>query len=56
MKDVINISIDGDKIVMRAIRNPREGWEKSFKRMNENADDRLLIIDFFEDENIEVYY
>lgn len=55
MKDVINISIDEDKIVLRAVRNPREGWEKSFKCMNEHADDRLLIIDFFDEENLEVY-
>ena len=32
---------------------PRESWEEDFKRMHENADDELLIDDFFEDENLE---
>lgn len=53
MMSVVDITFEEDKIVLRAVKNPRDGWDKSFKRMNENADDRLLINDVFEDENLE---
>lgn len=53
MKDVLDISFEEDKIVLKAINTPRQGWEKSFKKMNEIGDDKLLINDFFEDENLE---
>ena len=32
---------------------PRKGWEKAFKKMHENGDDKLLMADIFEDENLE---
>ena len=32
---------------------PRNNWEKAFKKMNKNGDDKLLISDVFEDENLE---
>jgi antitoxin MazE len=32
---------------------PRQGWEKSFKKMHENGDEKLLIDGIFEDENFE---
>ena len=32
---------------------PRKGWEKSFKQMNANGDDKLLIDDVFDDETFE---
>lgn len=31
----------------------RSGWDQAFKEMNQNNDDRLLIDDVFEDEEIE---
>lgn len=31
---------------------PREGWEDAFKEMNTNGDDKLLLPDVFEDEDL----
>lgn len=35
---------------IKPLARPRKGWEKAFKRMAENGDDRLLINDTFDDE------
>jgi putative addiction module CopG family antidote len=32
---------------------PRQGWDLAFKQMHESGDDKLLMPDVFEDENIE---
>lgn len=29
------------QIIIRAVRNPRSGWDKAFKRMAQNGDDTL---------------
>ena len=34
-------------------KEPRAGWEKAFKKMHENGDDKLLIDDVFEGETPE---
>lgn len=34
-----------EKIILRPVREPREGWENSFKQMNDNNEDRLIIND-----------
>ncbi len=33
--------------------SPREGWEESFKLMNQNTEDTILIDDVLKDENFE---
>ncbi len=38
---------------MKSSKKPREGWAAAFKQMHKNGDDKLLIEDVFEDENIE---
>ena len=40
-------------IILKPKVTPRDNWEKAFKKMNENGDDKLLISDVFEDENLE---
>jgi len=32
---------------------PRNGWENIFKKMNKNGEDKLLIEDVFNDEDLE---
>ncbi len=32
--------------------NPRQGWEKEFENMHKNGDDKLIIDDIFQDENV----
>ena len=41
------------RIILKPVSKPRQGWEKSFQEMHANGDDRLLIDDIFNDENLE---
>jgi len=51
--DKVELILEKGYIILKPKREPRSGWEKAFKRMHENGDDKLLINDFFEDENLE---
>lgn len=53
IKDTVDLILEKGQIVIKPISKPRKGWEKSFKEMSENGDDRLLFNDVFEDENLE---
>jgi antitoxin MazE len=51
--DKVDLILDEDQIIIRPLAEPRKGWEKAFKAMHANEDDKLLITDVFEDENPE---
>lgn len=53
INDSIELVLEKDHILIKPIHTPRKGWEKSFKKMHEKGEDRILIDDFFEDENLE---
>lgn len=53
IKDKVELILDKGQIIIKPIPNPRENWEKEFKKMRENGDDKLLINDVFDDENLE---
>ena len=38
----VDIEVQGDQIVIRSARNPRDGWEDAFRLMAKNQDDGLL--------------
>jgi antitoxin MazE len=38
---------------LRPKQEPRKDWEKSFKKMHKNGDDKLAIPDIFEDEKFD---
>ncbi len=38
----IELEVQGDHLVLRAARRPRDGWDEQFRRMAEHNDDRLL--------------
>ena len=40
-------------IILKPVSEPRKNWEKEFKKMHENGDDKLLIEDVFNDETFE---
>jgi antitoxin MazE len=40
--DEIEVAVQGDKLVIRSLRLPRQGWEKQFADMASRKDDRLL--------------
>jgi len=53
IQDTVEVILEKGQIIIKPLSRPRKGWEKAFKRMSENGDDRLLINDVFEDENLE---
>lgn len=53
IKDEVELVLEHDHIILKPIASPRMGWDSAFQQMNENGDDKLLIDDSFEDENLE---
>ena len=53
IKDAVELILEKEYIIIKPISSPRKGWDKAFKKMHENGDDRLLMSDIFEDENLE---
>lgn len=53
IKDKVDLRLEEGQIVIKSISTPREGWDKAFKAMHENGDDKLYIDDLFEDETFE---
>ena len=53
IKDTIELILEKGYIILKPKTASRKGWEKSFKKMHENGDDKPLMADIFEDENIE---
>ena len=51
--DKVELILEIGYIILKPIEESRIGWEESFRKMNENGDDGLLIGDVFEDENLE---
>ncbi|MDD5094426.1 MAG: AbrB/MazE/SpoVT family DNA-binding domain-containing protein [Dehalococcoidia bacterium] len=40
--DEIEIEVQGDQLVIRSVRGPRQGWDERFAEMASHGDDRLL--------------
>ncbi len=53
IKDTVELVLEKGYIIIRPKTLPRKGWEKAFKKMHENNDDKPLMADVFEDENFE---
>jgi antitoxin MazE len=53
IQDAVEVILEKGQIVIKPLSKPRKGWEKAFKKMAENGDDKLLINDVFDDENLE---
>jgi antitoxin MazE len=53
ISDKLELILEKGRIILKPKSTPRKGWEKSFKLMHENGDDKLLIEDIFEDETLE---
>lgn len=51
--DTLELILEKGRIILKPNSVPRKGWEKSFKQIRENGDDKLLIDDIFEDETFE---
>ena len=53
IKDSVDLILDKGQIIIKPLSRPRKGWEKAFMEMHANGDDKLLLPDIFEDENLE---
>lgn len=51
--DKVELILEKGFIILKPKVQPRNGWEKAFKKMHDQGDDKLLIDDVFEDENLE---
>ncbi len=53
ISETLELILEKGKIILKPKSVPRKGWEKSFKQMNANGDDQLLLNDVFDDETFE---
>jgi antitoxin MazE len=53
IRDTVDLIMEKGHIIIRPLSKPRNGWDKAFKEMNATGDDKLLIDEVFEDENLE---
>ena len=51
--DTVELILEKEYIILKPKTASRIGWEKSFKKMHYNGDDKLFMSDVFEDENFE---
>lgn len=43
IKDDVEIEVDKDQIIIRPIRQVRDGWDAAFKKMAQKGDDDLIF-------------
>ena len=53
IKDKVELILEKSQIIIKPVAEPRKGWDLKFKKMHENGDDKLLMGEVFEDENME---
>ena len=53
ISSTLELILEKGRIILQPKSVPRKDWEKSFKLMHTNGDDKLLIDDIFEDENFD---
>jgi len=53
IKDTVELILEKGYIILKPKSKPRKDWDKSFQRMHDNGDDKLLIPDLFEDETLD---
>jgi antitoxin MazE len=53
IRDTVEMILDKGHIIIKPLSRPRKGWDKAFIEMHANGDDKLIIPDIFEEENLE---
>jgi len=49
----VELILEKEHIIIKAIEEPRKNWDEAFKKMHEKGDDKLIMDDIFEDEEFE---
>ena len=53
IRDTVDLILDKGQIIIKPLSKPRKGWDEAFKEMHANGDDKLIIPDIFDEENLE---
>jgi len=53
IRDTVDLILEKGHIIIKPLSKPRKGWDKAFKEMHANGDDKLIMPDIFEEENLE---
>lgn len=53
IKDKVELILEKGQIILKPVASPRKNWEKEFMEMSKNGDDKLLMNDVFDDENLD---
>lgn len=53
IQDSIELILEKGFIILKPKTSVRKGWEKAFKKMHKNGDDKSLMADVFKDEDFE---
>jgi len=53
IRDTVEMILDKGHIIIKPLSIPRKGWDKAFMEMHANGDDKLIMPDIFEEENLE---
>jgi len=53
IRDTVEMILDKGHIIIKPLSRPRKGWDKAFIEMHTNGDDKLIMPDIFEEENLE---
>lgn len=53
IKDKVELILEKEQIILKPVEKPRKDWEKAFEKMRKNNDDKLLMNDVFDDENLD---
>lgn len=52
IRDTVEMILDKGHIIIKPLSRSRKGWDKAFMEMHENGDDKLIMPDIFEEENL----
>jgi antitoxin MazE len=55
IQDTIELILEKDYIILKPKTKARKGWDKAFKKMHENDEDKLILSDVFKDEDFEAW-
>ncbi len=53
IKDELEVTLGEEDFTLKPKKKPREGWEEASKKIAALGEDKLLIPDVFEDENLD---
>ena len=53
LHESIELILEKDHIILKPKTAARKGWDKAFKKMHANGDDKLLMSDVFDDETFD---